>query len=101
MGGLRVSVFLVSYDYGHLDSSDYDALVLSLEKYKRRLHALDSVWFIDTYHTHEEVYEDLKKHISKSDRLYVIHLHGLDGSDFLHKNACHTTWLTSPDRTWD
>lgn len=80
-------VYLVTYDLNR-PGKDYERLWSALKRYEyTRDSGLDSVWFVSTTWTAEQVSDDLKAHIDSTDRLIVTQLHHGTNQGWLHKDV--------------
>ena len=80
-------VYLVTYDL-NAPGKDYKLLWSALERYDYiRDSGLDSVWFVSTTWTSDQVSNDLQTHIDSTDRLIVTQLHQGTHQGWLHKDV--------------
>lgn len=80
-------VYLVTYDL-NTPGKDYERLWAALKRYDYiRDGGLDSVWFVSTSWTAEQVSNDLLAHMDSGDRLIVTQLHRGTHQGWLHKDV--------------
>lgn len=80
-------VYLITYELNKPDK-DYQSLYAALQNYEFiRDVNLDSVWFINSSATAEQISEYIRQHMDDSDRLFVTKLQsgGYDG--WMHQNV--------------
>jgi hypothetical protein len=84
---LRIMVYLVTYDL-NVPGKNYENLWSALKQYDYiRDIGLDSVWFLSTTSSAEQVSNHLKAHIDASDRLIVTQLQQGTHQGWLHKDV--------------
>lgn len=87
-------VFLVTYDLNK-EPKDYAKLFKAIGDLgvTHRDPDLDSVWFVSTTNSLQQVYEHVGRAIDQNDRLFVTKLHSHEYLGWLSKET--VTWLNS------
>jgi virulence-associated protein VapD len=89
-----MAIRIITYDLKNGDIEDYDDLREAIEEYEH-CDMQKSVYVIDTTESNGKVFEKLKVHLKKNDRLFVCRLK----KDWSNRGKC-SDWLKSDDRTW-
>lgn len=92
----KMSVLLVTYDLDD-PNRNYSGLIAAIKR-RTYCHALDSVWFLDTFDDPADVRNELSKELDGGDQLYVFRLRKHWAA---HKKDAATEWLKSDKRSWD
>lgn len=91
-----MSILLVTYDLDQ-PNRNYDGLIKAIKR-RTWCHALDSVWFLDTPDSPQDVRDELMKKLDEGDQLYVFRLRKHWAAK---KGDAATKWLKSDTRSWD
>jgi len=82
--------YLITYDLNQPDQ-EYEDLYDAIKSYSSYIHAMDSVWFIDTSDSASDVRDDLKRYTSSNDELFISKITAWasnnvdsDATDWLH-----------------
>lgn len=79
-------VYLVTYDLNK-PGKDYSTLYTALRQYDYiRDNGLDSVWFVSTNWTANQIYEHLRVHLDRTDRIIITQMRGGEHQGWMHQN---------------
>lgn len=80
-------VYLVTYDLNK-PGKVYTSLYSALGQYQSiRDPGLDSVWFVSTSWTAQQIYNHLCKHIDVNDRIFITQIRSGENSGWMHKGV--------------
>ncbi len=86
-------VYLITYDLNK--TKDYERLYTALKALGDwiRDNGLDSVWFVSTHLSADQISEKLRGHIDSDDNVFVTRLHSGGHAGWMHKDIW--PWLSS------
>lgn len=65
-----MNIFIITYDLIAPDK-DYQSLYEAIESYKEHAHPLESVWFVKTSSSAENIRDHLKSYLDSNDKIFV------------------------------
>jgi hypothetical protein len=66
-----MSNYIISFELKQGKKQDYNDLILALEWFEDRCHALDTIWFVSTPCSAEQIYCYLRRYLDPEDGLLV------------------------------
>lgn len=88
---MNMSSYIISYELNLGEKQHYADLLLALERFEDRCHALDTVWFVSTPWSAAELYSYLRRYLDPADGLLV---------EKLPVGQAWSGWMRADVREW-